>query len=180
MIGPRRFGESYHQSAPPHNPQEVDCGGESEVYAHPKVHTLVRAVVPAEATPTYCALVDYSDNRTGQCWPQMATLAKTLGRSVRTIQRHLHLLRQKGLVAFVERRRNRRRFSSYLYTILHVSLFRTSTTGHGRSAVKQHSINKEHKRSFNGSQNTQESREEQRKREAARRTEVPLRWSSGC
>ncbi len=68
----------------------------------------------------------------------METLAFTLGRSARTIQRHLHQLRELGLVEFVERRRWRGRYSSYTYRVLHVvELIRrkkkkgSSTTGHG-------------------------------------------------
>jgi DNA-binding transcriptional ArsR family regulator len=93
----------------------------------PKTSELVSAGVPAEAIPTYCALADYSNNKTGLCWPKMETLAATLERSVRTIQRHLHLLRERGLIEFVERRRNRGRFSSYLYRVLHI----VRTTEHG-------------------------------------------------
>jgi DNA-binding transcriptional ArsR family regulator len=72
----------------------------------PKTSELISAGVPTEVIPTYCALADYTNNKTGLCWPKMETLASTLGRSVRTIQRHLHLLKSKGLVEFVERRRN--------------------------------------------------------------------------
>ena len=94
----------------------------------PKVEALVLTGVPTEAIPTYCALSDYANNKSGLCWPKMETLAKTLGRSVRTVQRHLHLLKELGLIEFVERRRNSGRFSSYLYRILHI----VRTTGHGR------------------------------------------------
>ena len=94
----------------------------------PKVEALVLTGVPTEAIPTYCALSDYANNKTGLCWPKMETLAKTLGRSVRTVQRHLHLLKELGLIEFVERRRNSGRFSSYLYRVLHI----VRTTGHGR------------------------------------------------
>jgi DNA-binding transcriptional ArsR family regulator len=97
----------------------------------PKMRDLVEAGVQAEAIPTYCALTDYANNKTGLCWPKMETLAKTLGRSVRTIQRHLHLLKELGLIEFVERRRQRGRFSSYLYKVVHIA----RTTGHGRRAV---------------------------------------------
>ena len=97
-----------------------------------KVRDLAYAGVPTEAIPTYCALSDYANNKTGLCWPKMETLAKTLGRSVRTIQRHLHLLRELGLIEFVERRRQSGRFSSYLYKVLHI----VRTTGHGRRAVR--------------------------------------------
>ncbi len=93
----------------------------------PKVRDLMEAGVPTEAIPTYCALTDYANNKTGLCWPKMETLAGVLGLSVRTIQRHLHLLRGCGLIEFVERRRNRGRYSSYLYRVLHIM----HTTGHG-------------------------------------------------
>ena len=98
----------------------------------PKVEALVLAGVPIEAIPTYCALADYSNNKSGLCWPKMETLASTLGRSVRTVQRHLHLLKELGLIEFVERRRQSGRFSSYLYRVLHI----VRTTGHGRRVRK--------------------------------------------
>ena len=94
----------------------------------PKVSTLQYAGVPTEVIPTYCALTDYANNTTGLCWPKMETLAAILNRSVRTVQRHLHLLRECGLIEFVERRRTKGRYSSYLYKIVHICV----TTGHGR------------------------------------------------
>jgi len=88
----------------------------------PKVSDLVLAGVPTEAIPTYCALADYSNNRTGLCWPRMETLAKRLSRSPRTIQRHLHLLKEKGLIEFVERKRDwHGRFGAYLYRVVHIA-----------------------------------------------------------
>jgi DNA-binding transcriptional ArsR family regulator len=98
----------------------------------PKIEALVLAGVPTEAIPTYCALADYANNKSGLCWPKMETLAKTLGRSVRTIQRHLHLLRELGLIEFVERRRQGGRLSSYLYKVVHI----VPTTGHGHRLVR--------------------------------------------
>jgi DNA-binding transcriptional MocR family regulator len=103
----------------------------------PKTTELVRAGVPIEAIPTYCCLADHASNKTGLCWPKMETLAQILNRSVRTIQRHLHLLRSLGLIEFVERRRHRGRFSSYLYRVLHI----VATTGHRRQ-VESRSPNK--------------------------------------
>ena len=97
----------------------------------PKISDLVQAGVPTEVVPTYCALADYSNNKTGLCWPKMETLAQILNRSVRTVQRHLHLLRELGLVEFVNRRRHKGKFSSYLYKIVFVA-----TTGHGRRMAK--------------------------------------------
>jgi hypothetical protein len=107
----------------------------------PKVSDLIMAGVPTEAIPTYCALADHADNKSGLCWPKMQTLARRLSRSPRTIQRHLHLLKEKGLVEFVERKRDGcGRFGAYLYRVLHVAAAtarggtkrgRATTTGHG-------------------------------------------------
>ncbi len=107
----------------------------------PKVPDLIVRGVSVEAIPTYLALSDHASNKNGLCWPKMETLAKILGRSVRTVQRHLHLLKELGLVDFVQRRRNRGRFSSYLYRVVHfVELIRrkkrASTTGHQRPPGK--------------------------------------------
>jgi DNA-binding transcriptional ArsR family regulator len=88
----------------------------------PKVSDLVLAGVPTEVIPTYCALADYSNNKTGLCWPRMETLARRLSRSPRTIQRHLHLLKDKGLIEFVERKRDwHGRFGAYLYRVVHIA-----------------------------------------------------------
>jgi len=96
----------------------------------PKVHDLIMAGVPTEAIATYAALADHANNKTGLCWPRMETLARRLSRSPRTIQRHLHLLKEKGLVEFVERRRDGRgRFGSYLYRVLHVVAAATARGG---------------------------------------------------
>jgi DNA-binding transcriptional MocR family regulator len=116
----------------------------------PKVEELVGSGVPAEAISTYCALTDYANNKSGLCWPKMSTLAKTLGRSIRTVQRHLHLLKDRGLIEFVERRRNNRgRFSSYLYRVLHIvhTTVHTTTTGHGSRGVKRDPNRRRTKRS---------------------------------
>ena len=113
----------------------------------PKVQDLILAGVPTEVIPTYCALSDYTNNKTGICWPKMETLASTLGRSARTIQRHLHQLRELGLVEFMERRRWRGRYSSYTYRVLHVAqLLRSKkkrsspTTGHSQPVESESPI----------------------------------------
>ncbi len=132
----------------------------------PKVHDLILAGVPTEAIPTYCALADYSNNKTGLCWPRMETLARRLSRSPRTIQRHLHLLEELGLVEFVERKRDRRgRFGAYLYRVVHIVATtarksaakvgrraqgrgrgskKQSTTGHGGHMAPNKGLTKRH------------------------------------
>ncbi len=141
MTGARRFGESYHPSSPKRTPpqilKEVFVAAKRKFTRIPKVQDLILAGVPTEVIPTYCALSDYTNNKTGLCWPKMETLASILGRSVRTIQRHLHQLRELGLVEFVERRRWRGRYSSYTYRVLHVAGLmrrrkRSPTTGHSQ------------------------------------------------
>jgi len=117
--------------------KEVDVAAKRKFTKIPKINDLISAGVPVEAIPTYCAISDYSNNKTGLCWPKMETIASTLNRSVRTVQRHLHLLRQKGVIEFVERRRHKGRFSSYTYKILHIA-----TTGHTYLVEKRHSIYK--------------------------------------
>ena len=134
----------------------------------PKMRDLIEAGVPAEAIPTYCALTDYANNKTGLCWPKMESLSKTLGRSVRTVQRHLHLLKELGLIEFVERRRLRGRYSSYLYRVLHIM---RTTTGHGERVA---SILKKRTKpglSTKAPKITEQDRQEERKRQAKRRTE---------
>jgi DNA-binding transcriptional ArsR family regulator len=111
----------------------------------PKVEQLVASGVPTEVIPTYCCLADYSNNKSGLCWPKMETLARTLNRSVRTVQRHLHLLKEKGLIEFVERRRHKGRFSSYLYRVLHI----TKTTGHGKRMAGRSLYKRRTKNSLN-------------------------------
>ena len=96
----------------------------------PKVSDLVLAGVPTEVIATYAALADYSNNRTGLCWPRMDTLARRLSRSPRTIQRHLHLLKERGLIEFVKRKRDwHGRFGAYLYRVLHIAAVATARKG---------------------------------------------------
>jgi DNA-binding transcriptional ArsR family regulator len=88
----------------------------------PKTYELMAAGVPPQVVATYAALADYAHNTTGLAWPRMDTLARTLGRTPRTIQYHLHLLKERGLIEFVERRRDRKgRFLSWVYRIAHVA-----------------------------------------------------------
>jgi DNA-binding transcriptional ArsR family regulator len=131
------------------------------------VRDLVEAGVPTEAIPTYCALTDYANNKTGLCWPKMETLAKTLGRSVRTIQRHLHLLKELGLIEFVERRRLRGRYSSYVYRVLHIM----RTTGHGGRVGSILKGRTKPRLSAKPPKPTEKDRQDKRNQEAERRRE---------
>ena len=138
----------------------------------PKIRDLVEQGVPAEVIPTYCALTDYTNNKTGLCWPKMETIAATLNRSVRTIQRHVHLLSKLGLIELLERRRHKGRFSSYLYQIIHIA----RTTGHGRRVAGRRlykkgtkSLLNSQKQAMNTSIDRQDSEARARSIEAKRR-----------
>ena len=133
----------------------------------PKMRDLIEGGVPTEAIPTYCALADYSNNKTGLCWPKMETLAKTLGRSVRTVQRHLHLLKELGLVEFVERRRLQGRYSSYVYRVLHI----VRTTGHEGRVASILKRRTKPRLSKNPPRTQEHDPQEKRKQEAQRRRE---------
>ena len=132
----------------------------------PKTEGLMEAGVPAYAIGTLCALSDHANSKNGLCWPSMNRLARILGCSVRTVQRHLHLLKDQGIIEFVERRRNRGRYSSYLYRVIHI----VRTTGHGRRLGGRF-LYRERTKGLPNSQKSTESREERRQREAKRRRE---------
>ncbi|MDP9457035.1 MAG: helix-turn-helix domain-containing protein [Actinomycetota bacterium] len=138
----------------------------------PKVEYLIARGCPVEVLPTFQVLADHANNRTGVCWPSMRRLAGILGRSVRTIQRHVHTLQALGLIEIIERRRWRGRYSSYTFRVLHfVELIRrkkgSSTTGHAGPMVKGAPIKKEHKHYEHPPKSSQQSKEEQRRRRRA-------------
>ena len=140
----------------------------------PKVEQLIQSGVPAEVVPTYCCLADYANNKSGLCWPKMTRLATTLNRSVRTIQRHVHLLASLGWIELVERRRHKGRFSSYLYRVLHIA----RTTGHGKRLAARRPYKRRTKELSNYAkdQEPKASKEERRQHEANRRVDGYEWW----
>ena len=132
----------------------------------PKTEVLMEAEVPAYAIGTLCVLSDHANSKSGLCWPSMNRLARILGCSVRTVQRHLHVLKDRGLLEFVERRRHKGRYSTYLYRVVHI----VRTTGHGRR-VEGRSLYRERTKKLSNYQKSTESKEERRQREAKRRRE---------
>ncbi|MDP9479247.1 MAG: helix-turn-helix domain-containing protein [Actinomycetota bacterium] len=90
--------------------------------AVPKTRDLIGAGVPAAAIPTYNALADHANSTTGECWPMMETLARILGRTAKTIQRHLRILEEAGLVVILERRRDGKgRFLGFRFRLPHLA-----------------------------------------------------------
>ncbi len=88
----------------------------------PKIREICPAGVPAHLLPTYAAIADYANNTTGICWPRMGTIAWLLGKSLRTVQRHVHQLEELGLLEILHRRRDARgRFLGYKFRLPHIA-----------------------------------------------------------
>lgn len=88
----------------------------------PKVRELRRLGLPAEMIPTYVAITDHANNKTGECYPMMQTVARILDRSLRTIQRHVAKMVELGLIELLERRRDKKgRFLGYLFRVAHAA-----------------------------------------------------------
>ncbi len=135
----------------------------------PKLSYLLERGCPVEAVPTYLALSDHAHNTSGLAWPSMRRLAGILGRSTRTIQRHIHMLQALGLVEIVERRRWRGRYSSYTYKVLHFAeLIRRkkagSTTGHAGPVGEAIPYKERTRHSRTPPKSPSETKEEQRRR----------------
>jgi hypothetical protein len=140
----------------------------------PKTEDLIpqlrEAGVGLHVLPTYLCLLDHTDGR-GRCWPSINRMARILGLCRRTIERHVRLLCEAGLVLRNDQRRARRgRFSTRRYVVVAVLFFRRSTVRHGDRTSKRFLYKNERKDSLNPAR-SQESREERRQREAKRRRE---------
>ncbi len=135
----------------------------------PKVEYLRARGCPVEVLPTLQVLSDHANNSSGLCWPSMSRLAAILGRSTRTLQRHIHELVRLGLVELVERRRWRGRYSSYTYRVMHiVELIRRkkagSTTGHAGPVGEAIPYKERTRHSRTPPKSPSETKEEQRRR----------------
>lgn len=85
----------------------------------PKIEEFIKAGVYTQAIPTYCALADYANNKTGEAHPSIYTLAKKLGVTRRTIERHLAVLESAGFITRVRQRRHKGRYSSNDYELVY-------------------------------------------------------------
>lgn len=107
---------------PSQNLKEVDVTVSDKFTPLPKIREMMALGIDSHVVGTYAALADYANNTTGECYPRMTTLSRTLGKTPRTIQSHLYALRDAGLVEFKERRRDRKgRFQSWVYRLPHVA-----------------------------------------------------------
>jgi DNA-binding transcriptional ArsR family regulator len=81
----------------------------------PKITELITAGVPLRAVPTYLALADHANNRTGETFVSVARVSEVLKVCRRTVERHLGALEAAGVIKRQRQRRGRRgRFSSCL------------------------------------------------------------------
>ena len=140
----------------------------------PKTEDLIpqlrEAGVGLHVLPTYLCLLDHTDGR-GRCWPSINRMARILGLCRRTVERHVRLLCEAGLVLRNDQRRARRgRFSTRRYVVVAVLFFRRSTVRHGGRTSKRFLYKERTKDSLNSAK-SQESTEERGQREAKRRKE---------
>jgi hypothetical protein len=140
----------------------------------PKTEDLIpqlrEAGVGLHVLPTYLCLLDHTDGR-GRCWPSINRMARIIGLCRRTVERHVRLLCEAGLVLRNDQKRSRRgRFSTRRYVVVAVLFFRRSTVRHGGRTSKRSLYKNERKDSLNSAQTT-ESKQERRQREAKRRRE---------
>jgi len=104
----------------------------------PKITTLVAAGVPLHAVPTYLALADHSDNKSGETFVSVARIAEVLNVCRRTVERHIKALERAGVIAYREQRRTGRgRFGSVVRVVLSISSF---TVRHGSTHGKRQPI----------------------------------------
>jgi DNA-binding transcriptional ArsR family regulator len=81
----------------------------------PKIAELLADGVPLRAVPTYLALADHANNRSGETFVSVSRIAETLRVCRRTVERHLGALEATGVIKRQRQRRGRRgRFGSCL------------------------------------------------------------------
>ena len=105
----------------------------------PKAEDLIpqlrEAGVGLHVLPTYLALIDHADNRTGRAWPSINRLADMLGLCRRTVERHLQALQSAGLVLSNGQGRGRRgRFSVCRYVVVALLSISLARVFHGCQA----------------------------------------------
>jgi len=108
----------------------------------PKIATLVEAGVPLRAVPTYLALADHADNKTGATFVSVARVAEVLKICRRTVERHIKALESAGVIKRQRQRRAKRgRFSSCLRILVSFALFtvRQRSTDRGRGSYSYRS-----------------------------------------
>jgi DNA-binding transcriptional ArsR family regulator len=122
--------------------------------------------------PTYLALCDHANNKTGRAWPKVSTIARITGLCRRTVERHLSALTEAGVVLRNHQRRSKRgRFSTRGYVVVAVLFFAAKTVRHQGGHGGRPSVYKGTKRDLTPPISPQESREEKRARDAERRRE---------
>lgn len=126
--------------------------------------------------PTYWALVDHGNNRTGVCWPSINRLASILGVCRRTVERHLEALVSAGLVLKSAQRRGRRgRFSVCRYCVVALLFFKRATVRHQGNTKKRPPISTKERNVNNVPPNPQINTGD-READAARRSDPANSW----
>lgn len=79
-----------------------------------------------------------SGRNRGYCWPTQSTLAKWCNKSVRTVEYHLHVLRDLGLLDWKRRWKKNGAWTSNLYKLGKVFFIQLFSRAAKKSPVKSH------------------------------------------
>jgi DNA-binding transcriptional ArsR family regulator len=142
----------------------------------PKTEYLVpqlrEAGVGLHVLPTYHALLDHADNKTGRAWPSVNRLADILGLCRRTVERHLQALQSAVLVLSNGQGRGRRgRFSVCRYVVVAVLFYTRSTV--------RHPVRTDKRVLYRGTKPLNEPKNEQGRAEEAQRRVEGYKWLFG-
>jgi DNA-binding transcriptional ArsR family regulator len=128
----------------------------------PKMVELVEAGVPLRAVPTFHALADHADNKTGSTFVSVARIAEVLKVCRRTVERHIAALEAAGVVKRQRQRRGKRgRYSSCLRILVSFARFTVRHKGKDRKHPYDSSLTK---RPVSAPQTPQDRKEEHARR----------------
>jgi Helix-turn-helix domain len=156
-------------------PKGEDVAGKKKFNRIPKTEDLIpqlrEAGIGLHVLPTYLCLLDHCNSKTGRAWPSINRMSRILGLCRRTVERHMRLLCEAGLVLRNDQQRSwGGRFSTRRYVVVAVLFLKRATVRHQGRTRGGRSIYKGTKDSLN-SEKQHESREERRERERKRRWE---------
>jgi hypothetical protein len=151
----------------------VSVAGKRKFNRIPKSEDLIpqlrEAGIGLHVLPTYLCLLDHTDSK-GRCWPSINRMARILGLCRRTVERHVRLLAEGGLVLRNHQQRGRAgRFSTRRYVVVAVMFLKRATVRHGSRTRGGEAIYKGTKDSLNSGKTEIEHKDQEARRRAQER-----------
>jgi hypothetical protein len=129
------------------------------------VPQLREAGIGLHVLPTYLCVLDHADNETGRAWMSINRIASILGVCRRTVERHMKLLCNAGLILRNYQQRGKRgRYSTRRYVVVAVLFFAKRTVRHQGRTSKESLYKRRTKRSGTIPLNPTKSRDEEAQR----------------